>query len=111
MNDSEATTTDFFSFGVGGVQPERQALTRDELLVRVTALMQSCEGCESVGVAGVTLLDRPDTTGCNWSYTLELDTAGVSADVYGLAYAQVIAIARSSWNLDSGSDPKTEFGV
>jgi hypothetical protein len=74
-------------------------LSRGELLARVTALMQSCEGCGNVGVVGVTPLDRPDAAGCNWSYTLELETAGVPAEVYGLAYAQVIAIARSSWNL------------
>lgn len=74
-------------------------MSRAELLARVTALMQSCEGCESVGVVGVTPLDRPDAAGCNWSYTLELDAAGVPAEVYGLAYTQVIGIARGSWNL------------
>jgi hypothetical protein len=74
-------------------------LSRGELLARVTALMQSCEGCENVGVVGVTPLDRPDTAGCNWSFTLVLDAAGVPPEVYGLAYAQVIAMARSSWNL------------
>jgi len=76
-------------------------LSRAELLARVTALMQSCEGCGNVGVVGVTPLDRPDSAGCNWSYTLELDAAGVPAEVYGLAYTQVIGIARSSWNLNS----------
>jgi len=97
MNDSEATTTDFFSLGGND---ERQALSRGELLARVTALIQSCEGCENVGVAGVTPLDRPDTAGCKRSFTLVLDAAGVAPEVYGLAYAQVIAIARSSWNLE-----------
>jgi len=100
MEDSESTITDdIFSLGVGGLQPERQLLPRGELLARVTALMQSCEGCESVAVVGVTPLDRPDTAGCNWSYTLGLDTADVPAEVYGLAYAHVIGMARSSWNL------------
>jgi hypothetical protein len=100
MDDSEATVTDdIFSLGAGGAQPERQALSRGELLARVTALMQSCEGCESVGVVGVTPLDGPDTAGCNWSFTLVLDAAGVPPEVYGLAYAQVIGMARSSWNL------------
>ena len=28
-----------------------------------------------------------------------LDTAGVEAEVYGFAYAQVIGMARGSWNL------------
>jgi hypothetical protein len=100
MEDSEATTTDdIFSLGRGGAQPERQALSRGELLARVSALMQSCEGCENVIVVGITPLDRPDTAGCNWSYTLVLDAAGVPPEVYGLAYAQVIGLARSSWNL------------
>ena len=80
-------------------KPERQALAYGELLARVSALMQSCEGCEGIGVVGVTALDDPDGEGCNWSLTLVLDTAGVAAEVYGLAYAQVIATARSSWNL------------
>lgn len=99
MDESEITTTEFFSLGLGGAQPERQVLPRAELLARVSALMQSCEGCENVRVIDVTPLDGPDTDGCNWSFTLVLDTAGVSAEVYGLAYAQVIAMARSRWNL------------
>lgn len=100
MDETEATITDdIFSLGEGGPKPERQALSHDELLARVSALMQSCEGCEKVGVIGVTPLDRPDADGCNWSFTLVLDAASVPAEVYGLAYAQVIATARSSWNL------------
>ena len=100
MQDSEATINDdIFSFDGDTTQSERQALPYGELLARVTSLMQSCEGCENVTVLGVTSLDGPDTTGCNWSFTLVLDTAGVPAEVYSLAYAQVIAMARSSWNL------------
>jgi hypothetical protein len=100
MNDAEQTINeDLFSFDIGGAQPERQVMPYGELLTCVTALMQSCEGCEKVSVLGVTALDGPDSGGCNWSFTLVLDTAGVCADVYGLAYAQVIGMARSSWNL------------
>jgi hypothetical protein len=99
MDDSETTVTDdIFSFG-GGAQPERQVLSRGELLACVSALMQSCEGCENVGVVEVTALDGPDTAGCNWSFTLVLDAAGVAPEVYGLAYSQVIVMARGSWNL------------
>jgi hypothetical protein len=89
---------DLFSLD-GDAKAERQALPYADLLARVSALMQSCEGCEAIGVIGVTPLDGPDGEGCNWSLTLVLDTAGVEAEVYGLAYAQVIATARSSWNL------------
>lgn len=95
MDDSEATTID----DIFSLQTERQALSRGELLACVTALMQSCEGCENVRVIDVTPLDRPDNAGCNWSYTLVLDAAGVPPEVYGLAYAQVIGMARSGWNL------------
>jgi len=100
MNDSEATVNDqLFSFGGDGAQGERQVMPYADLLACVSALMQSCEGCEKVSVLGVTRLDGPDTAGCNWSFTLVLDTAGVAAEVYGFAYAQVIGMARSSWNL------------
>jgi hypothetical protein len=100
MAGSEATLgDDIFSLDEDATRPGRQALSRAELLARVSALMQSCEGCENVGVVGVTRLDGPDRAGCNWSFTLVLDTAGVAAEVYGLAYAQVIGMARSSWNL------------
>ena len=100
MDDSEATINDdAFSFGEDSTQPGRQVLSRGELLARVTALMQSCERCENVTVVGVTPLDGRDNAGCNWSFTLVLNTAGVPAEVYSLAYAQVIGMARSNWNL------------
>ena len=99
MDDSEITVTDEIFPGLAGMS-ERQGLSRDELAARVSALMQSCDGCEDVVVLDVTPLDGPDTEGCNWSFTLVLDTAGVPAEVYGLAYAQVIGMARSSWNLE-----------
>ena len=99
MDDSEITVTDDIFPGLDGAC-ERQALSRDDLLARVSALIQSCDGCENVVVLDVTPLDSPDTAGCNWSFTLVLDTAGVPAEVYGLAYAQVIGMARSSWNLE-----------
>ena len=95
MVDSETTITD----DIFSISTEREAVPYGELLARVTVLMQSCEGCENVNVVDVTPLDKPDTAGCNWSFTLVLDAAGVPAEVYGLAYAHVIGMARSSWNL------------
>jgi hypothetical protein len=101
MDESEAkAAADLFSLDGDDTQPSgRQVMAYDQLLACVTALMQSCDGCEKVEVVGVTALDGPDSAGCNWSFTLVLDTAGVEADVYGLAYAQVIGMARGSWNL------------
>src|SRR5688572_8520111 len=103
-------TEDFLALG-GGAAAERQALSRAELLARVSALMQSCEGCESVRVAGVMPLDRPDEKGCNWGLTLWLETAGVAPEVYGLAYAQVIGTARSSWNLQPEPAPSPAMRI
>ena len=100
MRESEATISDdIFALDEESTRPGRQALPRGELLARVSALMQSCEGCENVRVVDVTPLDRPDNAGCNWSFTLVLEAVGVAPEVYGLAYAQVIGMARSSWNL------------
>ena len=60
MNDGEETINeDLFSFDIGGAQPERQVMPYGELLTCVTALMQSCEGCEKVSVAGVTARCSP----------------------------------------------------
>src|SRR5688572_32967583 len=101
MDESEVKLSDdLFAIDGEATRPHRQVMAYDQLLARVTALMQSCEGCEKVSVVGVTALDGPDEAGCNWSLTLVLDTAGVAADVYGFAYAQVIGMARSSWNLE-----------
>lgn len=77
----------------------RLALSRAELIGRLTTLIQTCEGCERVRVVDVMPLQRPDAAGCNWSTTLVLDPAGVAAEVYALAYAQVIVPAREGWNL------------
>ena len=100
MGDPEDdTASDIFPFDEDGIQEARQVLPRAELLARVTSLIQSCEGCANVGVIGVFSLDRPDEEGCNWSFTLVLEPAGVEPQVYGLAYAHVIGMARSSWNL------------
>lgn len=100
MDESEVKLSeDLFSIDGEATRPHRQVMAYADLLACVTALMQSCEGCESVSVVGVTPLDHPDTGGCNWSFTLVLDTAGVAAEVYGFAYAQVIGMARGSWNL------------
>ena len=98
--DPEATVADGFLFGEEGGEPERQALPRDELLTRLSALMRSCEGCENVAVTGATRLDRPDAEGCNWSNSIVLDPAGTAPELYSLAYASVIAMARASWNLE-----------
>src|SRR5713101_120197 len=100
LNDPESTVGGAFLFGEEEPgQAERQALSRADLLARLSALMQSCEGCENVKVIGITRLDAPDSAGSTWSSSVVLDPAGVAPEVYALAYASVIAVARASWNL------------
>ena len=98
--DPEATVGDGFLFGEDEAgQAGRQAVSRAELLARLSAVIRSCEGCENVAVIEVTRLDAPDTAGCNWSSSVVLDPAGVAPEVYALAYASVVFMARSSLNL------------
>src|SRR2546421_5660814 len=99
VHDPEATFSGDFLLGDDATRPGHAALSRADLLARLTALMQSCEGCEAVSVIGITALDAPDSEGCNWSTSVVLDPAGVAAEVYSLAYAQVVFMARTSWNL------------
>ena len=95
--DAESTDSGFF--GPELSSGERQALAMEDLLARLTRLMQSCEGCERLAVTGLTRLDAPDSAGCNWSASVVLAPAGVAPEVYTLAYASVVFMARASWNL------------
>jgi hypothetical protein len=98
--DDDDTINGPFLFGEGeGPQRLHQPLERDELLQRLTALIQMTQGCESVKVIEVTRLDPPDSSGCNWSSSLVLDPAGTAAEVYSLGYAHMFHSARESWNL------------
>jgi hypothetical protein len=97
--DPESTTDGGFAFLdlAGG---ERQLVSPEELCARLTALIRSCEGCESVSVIEVYRLDVVDSKdGCNWSLAILLDPAGVAPEVYAMAYGSVLHTARASWNL------------
>jgi hypothetical protein len=100
-DDPEATDVNGFVIdGISGVKGKRELLSMEELLNGLTALMRACEGCEKVRVIRVERLDPPDSRdGCNWSFALMLDPAGVAPEVYALAYGLVIGTARESWNL------------
>jgi hypothetical protein len=57
MDESELKLSDdLFSIDGEATRPHRQVMAYDQLLACVTALMQSCEGCEKVSVVGVTAL-------------------------------------------------------
>src|SRR5205823_8591820 len=100
LDDAESTDSGGFFFDPGASTGERQALALEDLLARLTKLIQSFEGCERVAVTELTRLDAPDSAGCNWSAAVVLAPAGVAPEIYTLAYASVLFMARSSWNLN-----------
>lgn len=95
--DDDATVNREIFGDMGG--GTRSTLSRDELLERLTKMIQACEGCENVRVVAVTRLDFPDKDGRNWSRSLVLDAAGVDPEVYSLAYGAIIGTAHETWNL------------
>ena len=72
-DDPEATHSGGYVLGEDDTNPGRRAIDREELLVRLTAMIQACEGCENVRVIDVTRLDWPDKDGHNWSHAVVLD--------------------------------------
>jgi hypothetical protein len=99
MDDDDATLNRAIFGDMGGEDVKRQTLSREELIERLTKMIQSYEGCENVRVVNVTRLDFPDKDGRNWSRSLVLDPAGVAPEVYSLAYGAIIGTAHDTWNL------------
>ena len=99
MDEDDTVNRAIFGDLGGGSEVTRQTLSREELLDRLTKMIQACEGCENVRVISVTRLDFPDKDGRNWSRSLVLDAAGVAPEVYALAYGAVIGTAHETWNL------------
>ena len=99
-HDADSTLNGEFMFGDDDtVTHGRLLLTREQLMLQLTELIRTSEGCEHVSVLEVTRLDEPDKDGCNWASSIVLDAAGVDPVVYGMGYAQAIVTARESWNL------------
>jgi len=99
MDDDDSTVNRAIFGDIGGEDVKRQTLSREELMERLTKMIQACEGCEKVRVVGITRLDFPDKDGRNWSRSIMLDPAGVAPEVYSLAYGAVIGTANDTWNL------------
>src|SRR2546423_10041008 len=96
--DDDDSTVNREIFGdLGGEDVKRQTLSRDELMDRLTKMIQACEGCEKVRVIGVTRLDFPDKDGRNWSSSLVLDAAGVAPGICTITYSASIVPAHHSW--------------
>jgi len=94
--DDDDSTVNRDIFGDFGGDVKRQTLSRDELMDRLTKMIQACEGCEKVRVIDVTRLDWPDKDGHNWSHAVVLDPAGVPPEVYVLAYGEAIGAAHDT---------------
>jgi len=99
MDDDDATVNRAIFGEIGEGEVKRQTLSREELLDRLTKMIQACDGCEKVRVVGITRLDFPDKDGRNWSRSIVMDPAGVAPEVYSLAYGAVIGTAHDTWNL------------
>ena len=100
MDDDDATVNRAIFGELGGDEEvKRQTLSREELMDRLTKMIQACEGCEKVRVISVTRLDFPDKDGRNWSRSLILDPAGVPPEIYSLGYGAIIGTAHDTWNL------------
>jgi hypothetical protein len=100
LDDPDSTASGWLGGDADSTRPHgRHAHSRDELIRRLTAMMQSWEGCEKVRVLEIYRLDPPDNVGCNWSSTLMLEPNGTEPEVYALGYGAIIATARESWNL------------
>jgi hypothetical protein len=89
----------------GGPAEDGVVLVDEADLVRwLSAQFQTFPGCASVSVERVVRLDKPDTQGCNWSRTLVLNTGGARPETYAPAYAAIVHIGRSAFNLKPGED-------
>ena len=99
MDDDDTINRAIFGDLAGSAEVTRQTLSREELMDRLTKMIQACEGCENVRVVSITRLDFPDKDGRNWSRSIVLDPAGVAPEVYALAYGAVIGTAHETWHL------------
>lgn len=99
FDDPDSTASGLFGDSDSTRPIGRKKLLREDLLERLTRMIQSCEGCENVKVIGCYPLDTPDKAGCNWSMTLVMEPNGTEAPVYALGYATILPTARESWNL------------
>src|SRR5438045_2916859 len=100
LNDPDETAGGDFTFGDAPSGADgRKNFSQEDLMKNLSAMIQTCPGCEKVKVIDMTRLDPPDNTGCNWSTSIVLDPAGTSPEVYVLGYATIVFMARSSWNL------------
>lgn len=77
----------------------RTLLSQKELESWLTAELRKCEGCEECEVMAVMPLRETDEEGCNWSRTLTIRATGVPQDILHSAFSNVMAKARSKFNL------------
>ena len=77
----------------------RRLVSREELRSWMNAELKKFEGCEDCEFGGVTPLQQPDETGCNWSDSMYIRTGGVPQETFQPAVQKIIAEARRHFNL------------
>lgn len=89
-----------------GAVEEGPVLVDEGDLVRwLSAQFQTYPGCSAVSVERVVRMDRPDAQGCNWSRTLVLNPGGTPPEAYAVAYAAIVEMGRSAFNLKVEESP------
>jgi hypothetical protein len=78
---------------------ERRIMSSLALKQWMTTELHKFEGCEGCEVMGIYRLAEPDEDGCNWSGP-SLSSAGAKWEIFSRAVTEVVARARSQFNLE-----------
>ena len=87
------------SFPATGEAAGRRVVSPAELRRWLTAQIRRHEGCAEVRVIGITRLHRAGPDGCNWSYGLVVEPAGVPPSVYAMACIEAVTRGRELFNV------------
>ena len=76
----------------------RKEVTENQLVAIIKGELVKQEECAGCRVNGIVALREPDDEGCNWSEPC-ISFSGVPVDVCRTVAAQVVARARTNFNL------------
>jgi hypothetical protein len=77
----------------------REVMTRRALAEWMTEQLRRVEDCEQCTVGEVTLLQQPDTDGCNWSSSLVVRSGEVPTEHFSSHLTNIVAQARTKFNV------------
>jgi hypothetical protein len=96
---SEETLPGFGAAPASERAGRRRLVSPAELQRWLTAEIRKHEGCGGVRVIAITRLHRAGPDGCNWSYSLVVEPAGVPPRVYAMACIEVVTRGRALFNV------------